>query len=409
MILSILVSIISCDLVDDVVTDSGSGSDDDFGAVYTMTNNPIGNQVIHFRRNENGSLTKEGAYDTGGKGRDVGGAGFDPLESQDALIVDKGKRLLFAVNTGSNSVSSFIVNRDGSLVLTDVVTSLGEAPVALAFNGTALYIGNRQGGGSITGYYVNSVGKMTLIRNAILPGKGELIGSIDFTEDGRNLIYVEKGFKTFDNTVFLEGPNRIVSLPLDELYRPKIGEEKFIDFPDNDAPFAGEIFGDIYLLTSAGGISLTMPSGGGNTISYQVKDDGELEFRTYTPKIPNSATCWLEFSKDGKIAYVANTVLGTISSFNVEENGEISFLEKEAAKFRISGTVTPTNFPAFETPANLEIVISGDYLYTNTSLGARIDVLKINPDGSLTPKPELEVTDELFLRGTFYGLESIDL
>lgn len=239
------------------------------GGIYVMTNNSDDNKVVGYKRNEDGSLTKIGVYSTGGNGRDVIGLGFDPLGSQDPLIVDKKRRLLFAVNAGSNSISSFKIRKDGRLILKDDMPSNGDTPVALAFNGYALYVGNREGkdGGSISGYYVTSGGKLKHIDNSTVSGRGINIGSIDFSSNGHNLIIAEKGFRLFNGLVNLvEGSNNIVSMPLDDYYRPIVKEVKIIRIPLSEAlVFSGEVFGDTYILASPGAIN--GESQGGNLIS----------------------------------------------------------------------------------------------------------------------------------------------
>src|SRR5437870_148842 len=71
------------------------------GAVYTSTNSPTGNAVVVLDRAANGSLTPAGSFATGGTG--TGGG----LGNQGAVGLSDDHRLLFAVNAGSNQVTSF--------------------------------------------------------------------------------------------------------------------------------------------------------------------------------------------------------------------------------------------------------------------------------------------------------------
>ena len=89
--------------------------------VYMMTNNEVMNQIIAFHRDTNGMLTFLGSYPTYGRGtgtKEVSTAtpndGIDPLTSQGSLTLSRDGRFLFAVNAGSNSISSFIVADNGS-------------------------------------------------------------------------------------------------------------------------------------------------------------------------------------------------------------------------------------------------------------------------------------------------------
>ena len=104
-----------------------SASSDAPGAVYALTNSPAGNAVLVYHRDADGSLTPAGAYPTDG----AGGAG---LSSQGAVVVSDDGRLLFAVNAGSNSISSFQIRPDG-LELASTTSSGGTTPVSVAFRG----------------------------------------------------------------------------------------------------------------------------------------------------------------------------------------------------------------------------------------------------------------------------------
>lgn len=62
------------------------------------------------------------------------------LGSQGALELDKNNKWLFAVNEGSNSVSSFKVQDDGSLTLAHTEGSKGKTPVSLSVHDNMLYV-----------------------------------------------------------------------------------------------------------------------------------------------------------------------------------------------------------------------------------------------------------------------------
>ena len=116
---------------------------------YAMTNSASCNEVIAFRRGKSGKLSRIDAFRTGGRGTgtaEVSNAtprdGVDPLASQGSLVLSRNGCLLFAVNAGSNSVSSFRVKRDGRLVLVDVDPSGGTQPNSLAVFGDLLYVAN---------------------------------------------------------------------------------------------------------------------------------------------------------------------------------------------------------------------------------------------------------------------------
>ncbi len=94
------------------------------GAVYTLTNQTAGNAVAMYARAADGSLTWLGSVATGGSG-----AGSS-LGSQGAVALSDDGRWLFAVNAGSNDISSFAVTESG-LALTSRVASGGIRPISV--------------------------------------------------------------------------------------------------------------------------------------------------------------------------------------------------------------------------------------------------------------------------------------
>ena len=114
------------------------------GAVYTQTNDPAGNSVVVFDRYANGTLQKREAVSTGGNGsaQSVGcGPGLpDPGLPERGRRVENGK-LVFAVNAGSDTVTSFRETTAG-LKRVNQVSSGGDMPESLALNGDLLYVLN---------------------------------------------------------------------------------------------------------------------------------------------------------------------------------------------------------------------------------------------------------------------------
>ena len=68
--------------------------------VFTLGNQPGGNAVLAYDRSAGGTLTPAGSYPTGGNGTGAG------LGSQGSVALTAHGHRLFAVNAGSNSISS---------------------------------------------------------------------------------------------------------------------------------------------------------------------------------------------------------------------------------------------------------------------------------------------------------------
>jgi len=122
---------------------AASGNPSDYvGAVYTMTDDDTGNEVIMFHRTAHGLLVPGGAFSTGGLGSGNG------LGNQGALALSAGNRWLFVVNAGSNEISVFRVE-PSDLTLVDRQPSGGSRPVRVIVDRNLLYILNA--GGAVGG------------------------------------------------------------------------------------------------------------------------------------------------------------------------------------------------------------------------------------------------------------------
>jgi Lactonase, 7-bladed beta-propeller len=85
------------------------------GAVYVQTNTAP-NEVIAFRRSEDGSLERVGGVATGSEG-----AGSPHLQSQGSVALTSDGQHLLVTNAASDDLSVFSVATDGSLELRDRV------------------------------------------------------------------------------------------------------------------------------------------------------------------------------------------------------------------------------------------------------------------------------------------------
>ncbi len=177
------------------------------GAVYTMTNALLNNQVLVYHRASDGSLSPSPiqAISTRGGGSGLQLSPIDSLGSAGSVRLDDVHRLLFVVNAESanantgagaynqdcnqGTITSFLVASDGTLTFADRVASGGLFPNSLtvkkrgngtsgAGNGDLLYVLNAGGPGTcsvgpnITGFKVNASGRMQPIGStaAIDPG-----------------------------------------------------------------------------------------------------------------------------------------------------------------------------------------------------------------------------------------------
>src|SRR5947209_5872078 len=110
--------------------------------VYTATNDPSGNRVIMFTRRANGTLAQLGSVATGGRGTTAEPPfDFPIVDTSGSMVLTPDGKLLFVVNAGSNTVTSFRVTANG-LKRVSVASSHGAVPVTLASSKGLLYVAN---------------------------------------------------------------------------------------------------------------------------------------------------------------------------------------------------------------------------------------------------------------------------
>jgi len=115
--------------------------------VYTETND-VSNAILAFRRDDAGRLTPlpQAPFPTGGKGVIDPSFRLGPFDTDQNIAVDRERRLLFAVNSGSNSIAVFHIRpHDGSLkpVEGSPFPSGGVNPVSIGLRGDQIVIINQ--------------------------------------------------------------------------------------------------------------------------------------------------------------------------------------------------------------------------------------------------------------------------
>jgi 6-phosphogluconolactonase (cycloisomerase 2 family) len=322
------------------------------GALFTLTNDASGNEVLAFRRDADGQLSPAGRYPTGGRGSG------DGLGSQGSLVLSADGEFLFAVDAGSNEISSFAV-RGARLSEVGHVSSGGLRPISLTVHNDLLFVLNAGGDGNITGFIVNDDGSLANLKDSTRPLSGANVNpaQVEFTPDGENLIVTEKDTNSIDTYIvdddgLAEGP----------LVNKSSGETPFgFEFGRRSALVVSEAFGG-----APGASALS---------SYRVADD---ELSVVSPSIANQedAACWVSITRDGRTAFTTNTGNGTVSSYRILRDGSLEL---------INGVAANTG----EGSAPIDMAMSGEsrFLYVLLSGRASIGAFRIQPAGDLEEIP----------------------
>ena len=342
----LLMAVFLFSLVTGITTPAAAASDDGFGAVYTLSNSPSGNAVLVFNRAADGSLTSLGSYSTDGLGNGTG------LGSQSAVILSHNNRWLFAVNAGSDQISVFAVRSKG-LTLVDIVDSGGIRPVSLTAYKDWLYVLNAGGSGNISGFAIGRTGSLTPIAGSTQPlsngGAGEApgVGQIAFNSEGTALVVTEKSTNLLDTYPVVDG---------------------VAGAPTTHASSGAVPFGFAFDRHNHAIVS----EASGSVSSYEVADG---DFHVINAAVVNTqvAACWIAISNNGKFAYTTNAGSGSISSYQIGEDGSLTLLNAVAGS---TGSAS--------TPVDMAFSNNGSYLYTLGNNAHTITIFQMGSDGSLT-------------------------
>jgi len=415
----------SCSDDDNGNTDDGGGQTANFvGAVYAMTNgngqvdgtNIQGpNSIVAYGRNGDGTLNLIGSFLTQGNGGDYdGGEGLDPLISANAVIKTDDNEQLFAVNAGSNTVTSFNIQDDFSLVLAGTPQPTGAiGPNSIAYKSAPgdgvkgiiyvsditrsefLTLGEPQHQGTVTGFWVLTDGSLSPIAGS-RRNLANRPSAIQFSPDGNWLVVtsinagaVALGSGSEDELVVynVSTDGTLSASQWGAATSTLRGNTEGRNLPSaigfDIAP------GNIVVVTEArefqpDGTPPAFPAlQDGSVSTWQIQADGSLtpmslDVRTGEGNTGRTA-CWIGFTPDYSTFFVSNAIDAGIASFNFG-GGNINLVDQFAGQG--TGTNGADNGPdAFaSTDGFIDLWISDDgaYLYQLYGLDGTIGIYRIN-------------------------------
>jgi 6-phosphogluconolactonase len=354
------------------------------GRVYTETNGASNNAVLIFDRYADGSLVQTGEVPTGG----TGGLTAEPgcpypcpiLDTQGELALTPDHGVLFAVNAGSNTITSFHATPWG-LAPVSVISSHGTFPNSLTVHGDLLYALNT-GSDSIAGFRFDRLGRLTWLGpssdQTLIGGLPDAPRQIGFDNTGRVLVVTllanaagppPTGGTADTIDTFAVGPNGIAG--------PAQTNDSSAPFP---FAFAFD-FRDQAIVAEVQDLTLAAD---GKAATFDLNGDSLSPIDTEPSN--GRAPCWVVITPDSRFAYVVNTGGGaptgaTISEYRIGWSGQLTLL----------GTT-----PALPEFARTDEGLSSDgrYLYVLSPLeqpgssapgpDSHIDIYKVQDDGTLS-------------------------
>jgi 6-phosphogluconolactonase len=319
-------------------------------AVYVQTNDAQKNEVVAYRRDGEGSLSKLGSFETGGRG-----TGKPHLPSQSSLVLSDDGAWLLVANGGSDTISLFAVEADG-LRLADSVPSGGGTPTSVAVHGSLVYVANNADA-NVTGFRIAG-DKLEALEGSTRPlsGDGADPAQISFSPDGKTLVVTERG------------SNSISAFAIDE--------QGYADGPATIASAGETPYG--FGFTSGGTLVVTEAFGGAKgkaaASSYALAEPGRLRPLSASVADTRSEVCWAAVTKDGRFVYVTNFGDGTISSYSIAADGTIELADAIAGSTRLGE-------PGVRDEA---ISTDGRYLYALDADTQKVHGWRIDADGRLS-------------------------
>jgi 6-phosphogluconolactonase len=369
------------------------------GFVFSQTNNPKGNSVYVFKRKADGTIKLFETIKTGGKGTSSQQPfGLPVVDSADSVILSADHKLLFVVNDGSNTVTSFRVT-PGGITRAHTVKSGGVLPISLAVHGNLLYVLNGVSG-SVKGFSFDSHGKLTAIPHSTqslsISGANGVAADIGFNPTGKWLVVTMRDLPLTTGT----NGNPGVIDTFKVASNGSIGHA-IATTAATPTPFGFRFLpSGIMVDTSAGTVKTVNNApppltdgaqANGSLQTYKLGANGKLSPISNVAS-GGRAACWVVLSKDNRYAFVTNTLSATsphpapgnpigtgqsgLTRYKVAANGALTFL----------GNVNTG--PG--TPSDLGTSPDGKYLYMANPtqgllpFGSHIEVYKIGPGGSLT-------------------------
>jgi len=361
--------------------------------LYTANNFAEGNGVHGYRVLSDGSLQelRGSPYATGGLGN-----GASPF-SQNGVIVSENKRLLFVVNQGSGSISGFHILRNGRLVPVhgSPFDSGGEFPVSLAISGNTLYVSHLGPiarpfdeiceGCDLRGFRVRFNGSLRPINDSRVSLETAPAGfplAIQFNPKGDVLfgsrfVFAE-AYEPGVPELFSYRLNQRTGL-LDEApgspFALRAGSNQPIGFT-----FSPVNPSQLFVANSVSGAPVMQ----GTMSTYLMAETGQIAELDFSPVAANNeegeaiATCWADFTSDGKNLYATNTTTDNVSRFSVDSAGKVQLEEI-------------INVPPFDavndSPVDMIVTDDDRFLFVLQTLVGSVAGWRIQDDGTLIELP----------------------
>jgi 6-phosphogluconolactonase len=317
------------------------------GAVYVQTN-AAPNEVIAFRRADDGSLGLIGSVATGGEGD-----GTPHLQSQGSVTLTGDGQHLLVTNAATGDLSVFSVAADGSIELRERVPT-GVTPRSVAErDGLVVVLNTEEPALVFFRVDAESIARVEGGDQALDASHADP-AQVAFSPDGSMVVITERAT---DSIVTYE-------LTADGTF----GASSVVA-SEGPTPY-GFAFtsGATLIVTEAFGAE----KGAAAASSYAI-EDGSLVARSSSVGNGRSEICWAVVTPDDRFAFTTNFADGAVSRYAIAADGSLS-LEDATAGISVDG------MPGLR---DEDITSDGRFLYAIDADGRRIYGWSVDAEGSL--------------------------
>ena len=346
--------------------------------IYLESNSTAGNSVFAFKFDFTKAPTLISITPAGGIGVFDKTFALGPFDSDQNLIENPEGTMLFAVNSGSNSIAVFLINSDGSLTAVDgsPFPSGGSDPVSLGLNGTILTVVNKdQDPAQNDNLVLPNYTTFSVSRNgALTPIPGSTV-SVAYGSSPSQALIASRGSVVF-GADFLGG--LLQSFRLDEDGRLRQNLPQALP----DSVFTGQTapHGPLGMRTHPHLPILYVDITLINKVAVYTYDRrGNLSF-VRTVADSGAAPCWAVVNHAGTRLYATNTGDNSIEVYDLTD----PFNPVDIQHFVMEGT-TGAPFSTVINESDQWLYVSSEQsTATSTTAANAFHTLKVGADGMLT-------------------------
>ena len=319
------------------------------GAVYVQTNSAP-NEVIAFRRAEDGSLDRMGSVPTGGDGD-----GSPHLTSQGSVLLTADGRHLLVTNAATDDLSVFSVASDGLIELRDRVHT-GAAPKSVAEHDGLVVVLNT-GEPGLTSFRLDAEGIAAAEGGDQTLSAGDADpAQVAFSPDGSMVVITERA--------------------TDSIATYEVAPDGTFGASQRVASEGPTPYG--FAFTSGGTLVVTEAFGaqkGAAAASSYALVEGSLVARSSSVGNGRSEICWAVVTPDDRFAFTTNFADGAVSRFAIGSDGSLSLEDATAG-------ISEDGMPGLRDEA---LASDGRFLYAIDADGGRIWGWSVDAEGALEP------------------------